>query len=590
MSSAEARFAAAMRDAMSGKAAQTLPALLRLAQQAPNEPEFNHGVALACLMANDALRGLFYVDKAIASSPRIGNFHNTRGQLLVRLGRADEAEQAFRRAVELDPTTAPAWLGLANLELSTGRTRAASRTIVAGLEATGSHPGLAGPAAAFLLIAGRAAEALRLIEPIARAHPHDALLQRNIAVASNFASGQSAAEVFDRHVRHGRAFKVASNAATSAPSPTDANRRLRVGLLSPDIRRHSVAYFIEPLLAHAPADRVEFVAYSNLDPRVHDTVTARLKPRFAVWHDTLSLTDEQIIAAMKKDGLDVLIDLAGLTDGGRLGVVARRPAPVVATYLGYANTTGLTGLDARLVDSHTDPAGAESFATEPLVRLDPCFLCFQPPPEAPPVTAPPSGPIVFGSFNAIAKINDPLLATWSRILAAVPGSLLALKSQHFKDASLRDDVLARCIDAGISVDRVRILPPPDALADHLAAYHDVHIALDTVPYHGTTTTCESIWMGVPVITQLGDTHASRVGASLLRAVGLDELIATDREDYIGRAVALANDAPRRDALRATLRERVAASALCDGPAFASRFEHALRTLCTAPRRSLEGRL
>jgi len=597
MSGFATRFAAAMQEAMSGKAAQTLPTLLRLAQQAPNEPDVNHGIALVCLLANDGQRGLFYADKAIAGRAGDGNFHNTRGQLLVRMGRADDAEKAFRRSIELDSTVAPAWLGLANLELGTGRTLAASHTIVAGLAATNSHPGLAGPAAAFLLIASRADEALRSIEPIAREHPHDALLQRNVAVASNFASGQDPREVFDRHVRHGRS--LAMTAATpNATSPSaaittpDPARRLRVGLFSPDFRRHSVAYFVEPLLTHAPKDRLEFVAYSNLDPRAHDAVTARLKPHFAHWRDTIALTDDQLIATMHKDGLDALVDLAGLTDGGRMGAIARRPAPVVATYLGYANTTGIAGLDARFVDSHTDPSGAESLATEPLVRLDPCFLCFQPPPESPPESsrAPnTSGPIVFGSFNAIAKINDELLAIWSRVLAAVPGSLLALKAQHFKDASLRDRALARCVAAGIAADRVRVLPPPDALADHLAAYAEVHIALDTFPFHGTTTTCEALWMGVPVVTMAGQTHASRVGVSLLHAVGLDDLVAPDVDGYVSRAVALASDSARRADLRATLRERVAKSPLCDGIAFAARFERAIRSLCETRAANTGGR-
>lgn len=579
MSSLATRLHSAMQLVMQGKAADAKPTLLRLAQQAPDHPDVLHGVALACLMSNDAARGEYYVSKALQLSPRVGTMHNTHAQIMVALGKAELAEKSFHRALELDPTVAPAWLGLANIELGTKRPWLASRTILKGLAPTNSMPALVGPAAVFQLIIGHADEAVALAAPIAARNARDVVLTRNLAVASNFAAAPSPQDIFAHHLLHGRA--IQGDAPPTAPTfanTRDAERTLRVGILSPDLRRHSVAYFLEPLLAATSRQHIEWFAYSNLDTRVHDSVTARLKPHFTQWRDVLALTDEQAATAMVKDRIDVLIDLAGLTDGGRASLVARHPAPVVVTYLGYANTTGLRGLDARIIDSITDPAGSEALATEPLVRLDPTFLCFAPPPEAPPVSPLPDGPIVFGSFNALAKLTDSLLNTWARVIDSTPGSILMLKAQHLADADLRADLLARCVAAGLPADRVRIVPPPETLADHLAAYAQVHIALDTFPFAGTTTTCEAMWMGVPVVTLRGKTHAARVGASLLSAACLPDLIASEENSYIALACSLARDRQRLSTLRSTLRDQLHRSPLCDAPAFAQRFESALRTL------------
>lgn len=582
MSALATRLHSAMQLVMQGKAAEAKPTLLRLAQQAPDHPDVLHGVALACLMSNDAARGEYYINQALHLSPRTGTMHNTHAQIMVALGKPDLAEQSFHRVLELDPTVAPSWLGLANIEVATKRPWLASRTILKGLTATNSLPALVGPAAVFQLLVGHADAAVALAAPIAARNARDVVLTRNLAVASNFASIPSPQDVFGYHVTHGRAIQGdAAAPRTAFANSRDAERTLRVGILSPDLRRHSVAYFLEPLLTSTPRQHIEWFAYSNLDPRMQDFVTTRLKPAFTQWRDVLALNDEQAAALIVKDRVDVLIDLAGLTDGGRAALVARRPAPIVVTYLGYANTTGLRGLDARLVDSTTDPVGTDALATEPLVRLDPSFLCFAAPAEAPSISALPDGPIVFGSFNAIAKVNDPLLRTWAAIINSTPNSRLVLKSHHLGDPLVREDLLQRCIAAGLSADRVRVLPPTDGLDDHLAAYAGIHIALDTFPFAGTTTTCEAMWMGVPVITLRGQTHAGRVGASLLSNVGLHELIASNDAEYIEIARRLASDRAGLSTLRATLRERLQSSPLCDAIAFSQRFEAALRTLWRA---------
>src|SRR5690606_27108078 len=266
----------------------------------------------------------------------------------------------------------------------------------------------------------------------------------------------------------------------------------------------------------------------------------------------------------------------------------RRAAPIQASLIGYPNTTGVAAIDYRFTDTFADPPGADDRHAERLIRLDPCFLCYDPPRDAPDPAHEPNGDtITFASFNAAMKINDPLIALWSRLLAEVPAARLLLKAFDFRDAALRDAIRARFAAAGADPARIEILPPIADSGGHLALYRRVDIALDTFPYHGTTTTCEALYMGVPVVTLAGRTHAARVGVSLLNAVGLPDLIANTPDDYIATARGLAADPARRASLRETLRQRVLDSPLCDGPAYAARFTDALRTIwrdwCAAAR-------
>jgi len=279
----------------------------------------------------------------------------------------------------------------------------------------------------------------------------------------------------------------------------------------------------------------------------------------------------------------VLVELSGHTHAHSLGTFALAPAPVQITYLGYPNTTGMSRINARFVDAHTDPDGDE-FATERLIRLPGCFLCFTPPKDAPDVEdLPKSGDnaVTFGSFNAIQKLSDACVALWSRVLLANPGSRLVLKANALADERLRGDVVARFVAAGIEPSRVVPLPPKATAREHLAAYSQIDIALDAYPYHGTTTTCEALWMGVPVVSRIGDRHASRVGATLLHAVGLGDLCAYNDEQFVSIATTLAQDTLRRKVLSGggpgSLRAWMAASDLCNGPLFCRRFESAVRS-------------
>jgi predicted O-linked N-acetylglucosamine transferase (SPINDLY family) len=261
-----------------------------------------------------------------------------------------------------------------------------------------------------------------------------------------------------------------------------------------------------------------------------------------------------IDAFIRSRNIDVLLELGGHSGEPRLLALIEKPAPVVISAIGYPNTTGVPAIEWRLVDAITDPVGSERFCTEQLLRIDPCFLCYTAPTSAPePAMPDASQPITFGSFNNATKIGARSVELWARVLQAVPGSRLLMKAQSLTDSTGRKVILERFAAAGIAPDRLELVAYTKTRDEHLRLYNRVHVALDTVPYNGTTTTCEALWMGVPVVTTLGDRHAARVSASLLHAAGHPELVASDADAFVRIAASLAQDRPRLDALRTSLR-------------------------------------
>ena len=361
------------------------------------------------------------------------------------------------------------------------------------------------------------------------------------------------------------------------PGPADAQRCLRVGVLSSDLNRHVVAGFLAPLLEHIDRRRIEFVLFNA---GRHDDTTDYLARLAAGGYDVSKADDATLVASLRRERLDVLIETNGWTNGHRLSAVARRAAPLQMNYLGYPDTTGVPAVDCRLVDGLTDPPGvADVLATERLVRIEGCFVCFTPLFSAAPVVEPPAGrPPTFGSFANGWKLNDALFSLWARVLRAVPGSRLALKNMGTGMPEVLERWLGVFEREGIDRSRILTLPWAVGAQDHLEAYGEVDIALDTFPYHGTTTTCDALFMGVPVVTLVGDTHHSRVGRSLLTHAGpgCAAWIADTPDEYVRIAAGLAADVANLRRSRAGLRERVRASRLMDGPAFATAFEAAVR--------------
>jgi predicted O-linked N-acetylglucosamine transferase (SPINDLY family) len=295
------------------------------------------------------------------------------------------------------------------------------------------------------------------------------------------------------------------------------------------------------------------------------------------------LSNRAIADQVRRDGIEFLVDLAGHTAENRLLVFAHKPAPVQVTWLGYPGTTGMPVIDYRITDDIADPPGeADNYHSETLVRLPQGFLCYGPPQDAPDVSGLPArknGHITFGSFNNLPKINPEVIALWSRLLDQVADSRLLLKSKQFADAQVRQRFLDLFSVRGIGAERVRLLPMAATTADHLALYRQVDIALDPFPYNGVTTTCEALWMGVPVITLRGERHAGRVGASILSRMGLEELVAENQDQYTGIGIKLAQDIPVLENLRAGLRSHLQSSVLYDGKSFARTMEESFQSLC-----------
>jgi len=349
-----------------------------------------------------------------------------------------------------------------------------------------------------------------------------------------------------------------------------------------------VGFFLESLLAAHDHSTVEVFCYSDVVRE--DPATQRLRQHTPHWRAIAGKPDEAVADLIRADRIDVLVDLAGHTARNRLTVFARKPAPVQVTYLGYCDTTGLAAMDYRLTDALADPPGAtEHLHSERLVRLPDTAWCFCPPEDSPPAGIPPmvhSGHVTFACFNVRSKITDETLATWSGLLARVPRSRLLLKDLSYREASVQQRVRAVFENAGIAPERVEFATRVPTRAEHLRHYERVDIALDTFPYNGTTTTCESLWMGVPVISLAGHTHASRVGVSLLTNAGLPGFIAANPDEYIRLAAQLTTDASQLAAIRTSIRDRMAASPLTDAPRFAQAVEQAFRemwrTRCAAP--------
>jgi predicted O-linked N-acetylglucosamine transferase (SPINDLY family) len=367
---------------------------------------------------------------------------------------------------------------------------------------------------------------------------------------------------------------------TAYANRREPGRRLKVGYVSPDFRQHSVAYFVDPLLKGHDQQAVEVFCYAEVARP--DAVTARLRGYGGHWLVTVGLSDDDLTERIRTDGIDILVDLAGHTEKNRLGVFAHKPAPVQVTWLGYPNTTGRKSIDYRLVDAVTDPVGeADAWASETLVRVEGGFLCYAGSRGAPEPTAPPclmTDTVTFGSFNNPAKLSPATLDAWGSLLARLPQARLLLKGRPFADAATRALFLSRLGERGVAAERVELVAWMPSGAAHLGLYNRVDIALDPFPYNGTTTTCEALWMGVPVVTLRGDRHRGRVGASLLTQVGLKDWIASSMEEYLEIADTLAGDPDHLKYLRRTLRPRLAASPLCDGRAFARKIEAAYRTI------------
>ncbi|MEE8427876.1 MAG: tetratricopeptide repeat protein [Gammaproteobacteria bacterium] len=512
--------------------------------------------------------------------PNLLDAHYLLGAALVSLRRSEEAIISLRRALQLKPDYTPALFQFARAQQQLGRFGEAITYYKLALqqypEFADAHEAIGTLCAA----QGNLTEAAEHFRAALRVSPNYHKAHSDLVLLYNYSSEHDADTIFSEHVRWGQNHALTPLVPARTPAGEDPDRRLRIGYVSPDFYRHSVSFFIEPLLANYDAAQFEIFCYASvLRP---DSTTERLRGLSQHWLAVQNLNNDRLAEAIYEDRIDILVDLSGHTGDSRLVAFTRRPAPIQISYLGYPNTTGSPAIDYRLTDAWADPPGmTERYHTEKLLRIPNGFLCYRPPADAPPVVPSPAaaqGFVTFGSFNNLTKVTPEVVALWAAVLKSVPDSRLVFKNRSFQDGLARKRYLEQFKQHGIMDYRLELLPPELKMLNHLHLYGRIDISLDTFPYNGTTTTVESLLMGVPVVTLAGRMHAGRVGASILSQVRMEHLIAQSKEEYIRIAVGLAEDVEELSRLRSNLRQRVTESHLCDERSFAAEIEQIYRRI------------
>lgn len=571
--SIECRLFLGMSLADLSRFAEAEPHLVQALKKVTTKPEAWENLALCQKALGRPFDAIESLRKSVALQPGSASAHELLGEMLAKVEGFAKAEPSFRRAVELNPNLAAAWsnLGLALLD---GRVSEAMECFDKALSIDPLLVEASGARAQGLLRLYQIEESLDLYRSMLLMEPGNARLQSARNMILNYLPAQDRQAVFESHKEFAKLFEEIEEPVFF--NSAEPQKKLRVGFVSPDLRRHSVAFFLKPILANLDSQKVETILYHC--HHTEDAMSEELRALAGEWRSLNGIDDDAAEQIIRKDAPDVLVDLAGHSAMNRLPLMARRLAPVQATYLGYPNTTGLPAIGYRLVDSITDPVGDEKYATEKLLRFSSCAWAFCAPEEAPDPHPPKVGePLTFGSFNNLVKATPEVFQTWASILEAVPGSRLLLKSPFLMDPAVRQSVMEKLGAAGIPESRLELIEFTADPATHLATYSRIDVALDTFPYNGTTTTCEALWMGVPVVSLRGDRHAARVGLSLLTATGHSDWAADSRESYIQKAVELAKDSELRSNLRQTLRNDVQAGLLSDHRGQAEKFAAALRS-------------
>lgn len=512
----------------------------------------------------------------LAVCPDVPEIHHRLGLSLADRHRYEEAYREYQEVLRLAPDHVGVLCSLGVLFTTTGQIGEARNFLLQALSKDPKAVNILNNLGRVSKI-GHADESLQWFQKGLDIEPENPSLTSNYLYTLNYIPDLSPEFIAAKYREYApRAFHPPAGWQTAETGSRPVGNVLRIGYLSADFYGHSVAFFIEPIIQHHDNSRFEIFFYYNRT--VSDATTERLKELGQGWRCIYGLSDEMVARMIEHDQIDVLVDLSGHTSGHRLGVFALRPAPVQASWIGHPNTTGLPQMDYYLTDNWCDPPGmTDHLYSEQLYRLPRVFCCYQPPTEYPPVASVPSvtsGFITLGCFNSMAKINSQLISWWAQILDSLPGSKIFIKGPALDDQGTRAELYECFTKCGIHTDRLIVQGVTNTREEHLARYAMVDIALDTYPYHGTTTTCEALWMGVPVITLAGRTHVSRVGVSLLHAVGLEDLIALTPEEYISKAVVIARDQGRLKELREDLRQLVSRSSLMDARGVTKELEDA----------------
>jgi protein O-GlcNAc transferase len=517
--------------------------------------------------------------KALSIDPDHVETYNNMGDILSSHGQTDKAILCFKKALKLRPDYFTIYI---NLGTAFGNQGKMSMAVENYRKVLGIEPQCA-PAcnnlAGALLKQGKVAEAIKNYQEAIAIQPDYAVAHSNLLFAYNYQNHIDPEWLFSQHRNWAKRHTLArGDNPVFIPSIGSTDRKIRIGYCSPDFKTHSVAYFLEAIImAH---DRSGFEIFCYSDVIRSDAVTRTFSSSVDCFTNIAGIDNTAVAEQIRRDKIDILVDLAGHTAGFRTPLFTIKPAPIQVSYLGYPNTTGLTSIDYRLTDAWADPPGlTDHLYSEKLVRLPHTFLCYTPPERSPEIETTAdrdSRPITFGSFNNRAKITPEVVKVWAKILTQVPDGRIILKSRVFADPETRDLMIDLFMENGVERGRIELVSHIPSIFHHLRLYNRIDIGLDPFPYNGTTTTCEALWMGVPVITLAGKTHRSRVGVSLLSNAGLEEFIAESVEDYVEKGVRLANNVEKRKSLHRDLRSRMARSFLMDSARFTRSLEKTYR--------------
>lgn len=514
----------------------------------------------AILQKQDRLEeAVAHYQQAVSIKPDFAEAYSNLGEAFCALGRLDEAVASCKRSLEIKPNSAETYNCLGNTLRELGQL---DEAVACGRQALLLKPDFAegcNNLGNTLQAQGRLDEAIACYRQVLSIKPDSASAYSNLLYTMQYMNTVTPAEAFSEHQRYAERYETPLKAHWQPhENSRDPERRLRIGYVSADFYNHAVAFFIEPILASHDKSQVEIYCYYNHNKR--DAHTDLIAASADHWLACSKMSDEQLAERIRADGIDILVDLSGHTGYNRLPVFARKPAPVQATWIGYAGSTGLTAMDYRITNEEMDPPGlTERYHSESLLRMPDSGVAYRPEPGCPPVNPLPAlttDEFIFASLNNLIKTNQSVVNLWARILGALPHARLMLG--NVTDSGVQQRVIERFSLAGVDADRL-ILQPRMSFSDYLALHHKIDLALDPFPYHGGTTTMHSLWMGVPVITLAGEHMVSRCAVPLLSRVGLGEFITHNEEEYFQRAIQIAQDLPGLNRIRLSIRERMSAS-------------------------------
>lgn len=571
-----------------GRSQEAVAALQHATFIAPRYAKAHLNLARALQASGDDVAALASLQRVVEIEPNNNQALALLADSFHRCGRYTEAIDTYECFLEFNPTSSEAVYNRGLAQLECFQLEDSRRSFENAIRLRPDLPEAHNNLGIALLAQGRVQPAIDSFRAAIRVRSDYAAAHSNVLMAMHYDLSVTDEEMLCEHL-HWAALHERPEQIVHSNVP-DPNRRLRIGYVSPDLRTHAVASFFEPILKNHNRENCEITCYA--DVRNPDSTTQRLKGLSDRWRNTFGRSENEFVQIVQQDETDILVDLAGHTSGNRLLGFGKKPAPIGVTYFGYGSTTGLTGMDYRIADIITDPEHEPSSYSETLIRHPLGFSCYAPPVDAPSPSRPPcvkNGYITFGSFNNIAKLNLQVVQVWVELMRALPASRLLLKTRSFNDPAVVEHWRAIFLSAGLARERLEIMGRSATTRAHLDEYSRIDIALDPFPYTGSTTTCEALWMGVPVVTLSGNSYVGRMSSSILTRVGLAKLISSCPEDYISTATNLADDSVRLSSLRDQLRSDMSRSSLCNGEEYTLSLEQIYRDMwhrwCHEARRS-----